>query len=90
MSEKYFPLKDDAWEDEMYSEIQKGDMVWFRDSSGAIGKGRTVMRGPAGWVVKSQVRGMPQVVQEDHNYLGHTPAKERELDHFGDFLYGDN
>ena len=78
------------WEDEMYSEIQKGDVVYFEDSSGSTGKGKAIMRGPAGWVIKSQYRGVPQVVQEDHNYLGHTPAKGREPDHFGEFLYGDS
>ena len=71
MSEKYFPLKDEAWEDEMYSEIHVGDTVWYRDSSGAVSKGRAMLRGPAGWVIKSQYRGTPQVVQEDENYLGH-------------------
>ena len=75
------------WEDEMYSEIQKGDVVYFEDSSGSTSKGKAIMRGPAGWVVKSQYRGVPQVVQEDHNYLGHTPAKDREPDHLGDFLH---
>ena len=90
MTEKYFPLKDEAWEDEMYSEIHVGDTVWYRDSSGAVSKGRAMLRGPAGWVLKSQYRGVPQVVQEDHNYLGHKPAKDREPDHLGDFLYGDS
>ena len=45
------------WTDEMYSEIQKGDTVYFKDASGSTGKGKAIMRGPAGWVVKSQYRG---------------------------------
>ena len=55
------------WEDEMYSEIKVGDTVWYEDSSGATSKGRAMMRGPAGWVIKSQYRGTPQVVMEDVN-----------------------
>jgi hypothetical protein len=81
--------RNNMWEDEMYSEIQKGDTVYFKDSSGSTGKGRAMIIGPAGWVVKSQYRGVPQVVQEDQNYLGHTPAKDREPDHFGEWLHGD-
>ena len=30
MSEEYFPLKDEAWEDELFDEIQKGDKVCTR------------------------------------------------------------
>ena len=90
MSERYFPLKDEAWEDELFDEIQKGDRVWYKNNVGQVCKAKAVMRGPAGWVIKSQYRGVPQVVQEDHNYLGHTPARGREPDHFGDFLYGDS
>ena len=78
------------WEDEMYSEIQKGDTVYFEDSSGSTGKGKAIMRGPAGWVIKSQYRGTPQVVQEDENYLGHKSVPHGKPDYFGDFLYGDS
>ena len=85
MSEKYFPLKDEAWEDEMYSEIHVGDTVWYRDSSGAVSKGRAMLRGPAGWVINIG-DGRPQVVNEGHNYCGHTPGKGREPDHLGHFL----
>ena len=85
MSEKYFPLKDEAWEDEMYSEIHVGDTVWYRDSSGAVSKGRAMMRGPAGWVIKCDHGA--QVVGEGHNYLGHKPARgERLDDYMGKFL----
>jgi hypothetical protein len=42
------------------------------------------MRGPAGWVLKCD--GHARVVNEGYNYLGHTPAKDREPDHLGNFL----
>ena len=77
------------WEDEMYSEIKIGDIVWYEDSSGATHKGRAMLRGPAGWVLKTEL-GLPQVVQEDENYLGHKSAPHGKPDYFGDFLYGDS
>ena len=77
------------WEDEMYSEIKVGDTVWYEDSSGATSKGRAMMRGPAGWVIKAQYRGTPQVVMEDVNYLGHKSAPHGKPDYFGDWLYGE-
>ena len=85
MSEKYFPLKDEAWEDELFDEIRKGDKVWYKNQQGQVCKGKAVMVGPAGWVISCD-HG-PQVVGEGHNYLGHKPAKgKRDDDYFGKFL----
>jgi len=86
MSERYFPLKDEAWEDELFDEIQKGDRVWYRNNVGQVCKGRAMLRGPEGWVLKTD-NGLPKVVNDGYNYLGHTPAKNRQPDHLGAFLY---
>ena len=73
------------WEDELFDEIQKGDKVWYENQQGQIHSGKAVMVGPAGWVINIG-DGRPQVVNEGHNYCGHTPAKGREPDHLGHFL----
>jgi len=85
MSERYFPLKDEAWEDELFDEIQKGDRVWYKNNVGQVCKGRAMLRGPEGWVLKTD-NGLPKVVNDGYNYLGHTPAKNRQPDHLGAFL----
>jgi len=72
------------WEDESFLEIQKGDKVWYENQQGQTCKGKAMMIGPAGWVLKTQ-NGV-QVVNEGYNYLGHTPVKGREPDHFGNFM----
>ena len=87
MTEKYFPLKDEAWEDELFDEIQKGDRVWYRNNVGQVCHGKAVMIGPMGWVIDIG-GGRPQVVNEGHNYLGHKKAKNRQPDHLGHFLNG--
>ena len=84
MTEEYFPLRDEAWEDELFDEIQKGDKVWYKNSHGQICTGKAMLLGPAGWVLKTA--NSPQVVNEGYNYLGHTPAKNRVPDHLGQFL----
>ena len=43
------------------------------------------MIGPMGWVC-DRGNGQPVVINEGHNYLGHTPAKNRQPDHFGHFM----
>jgi len=43
------------------------------------------MIGPMGWVC-DKGDGQPVVVNEGDNYLGHTPAKDRQPDHFGHFM----
>jgi len=54
---------------------------------GQVCKGKAVMQGPAGWVIDIG-GGRPQVVNDGYNYLGHTPAKNRQPDHLGEFLNG--
>ena len=73
------------WEDELFDEIQKGDKVYYENQQGQTCKGKAVMIGPMGWVINIG-GGRPQVVNEGHNYLGHTPAKMRTPDHLGHFL----
>ena len=85
MPERYFPLKDEAWEDELFDEIQKGDKVWYQNSHGQVCSGRAMLLGPAGWVLKIR-NGQPQVVNEGYNYLGHKPMKGRTPDYFGHFM----
>ena len=72
------------WTDELFDEIQKGNAVWYENKQGQTHKGKAVMFGPAGWVLKCD--GHVRVVNEGHNYLGHKPAKDREPDHFGKWL----
>ena len=85
MPEKYFPLKDEAWTDELFDEVQKGDRVWYENEQGQTCKGKALMIGPAGWVLQLP-NGQAQVVNEGYNYLGHKPAKDRQPDHLGHFL----
>jgi len=40
-----------------------------------------------GWVINIG-DGVPMVVNEGHNYLGHSKAKGRTPDHLGKFLHG--
>lgn len=61
------------WDDELFDEIQKGDKVFFENIQGQTCKGTAVMQGPMGWVVNTG-NGVPKVVNEGYNYLGHTPA----------------
>ena len=85
MPERYFPLKDEAWEDELFDEIQKGDKVWYRTAQGQVRSGKALMIGPMGWVLDTG--GVDQkVVNEGYNYLGHKPMKGRTPDHLGHFL----
>ena len=75
------------WTDELFDEIQKGDTVWYENDQGQTCKGKAVMVGPMGWVLNTG-DGVPKVVNEGYNYLGHKPAKDREPDHLGKFLNG--
>ena len=47
MTEKYFPLKDEAWEDEMFDEIQKGDKVWYENNVGQVCKACLLYTSPS-------------------------------------------
>ena len=87
MSERYFPLRDEAWTDECFDEIQKGDRVWYETAQGQILSGKAVMIGPMGWVLDTG-GGDPKVVNEGYNYMGHKPGKNSEPDHLGHFLNG--
>jgi len=73
------------WEDELFDEIQKGDKVWYENEQGQTCKGKAVMIGPMGWVLQLP-NGQAKVVNEGYNYLGHTPAKDREPDNFGHWM----
>ena len=43
MPEKYFPLKDEAWTDELFDEIQKGDRVCYENNVGQVCKAKALM-----------------------------------------------
>ena len=73
------------WEDELFDEIQKGDQVWYENEQGQTCKGKAMLLGPMGWVLKVR-NGQPKVVNEGYNYLGPTPMPGREPDHRGHFL----
>ena len=77
------------WTDEMFDEIQKGDKVWYcgTDEDTVHGPVKALMIGPMGWVC-DKGDGVPIVVNEGHNYLGHSKAKDRTPDHLGKFLHG--
>ena len=74
------------WQDETFSEIQIGDIVWYETPQGLQANGKAKIRGPNGWVLDT-VHGV-KVVNDGYNYLGHTPAKNRKPDHLGEFLHG--
>jgi hypothetical protein len=74
------------WQDETFSEIQIGDIVWYETPQGLQANGKAKIRGPEGWVLDT-VHGV-KVVNDGYNYLGHTPAKNRKPDHLGEFLHG--
>ena len=57
------------WEDELFDEIQKGDQVWYENEQGQTCKGKAMLLGPMGWVLKVR-NGQPKVVNEGYNYLG--------------------
>jgi hypothetical protein len=76
------------WTDECFSEIQKGDKVWYcgvNDDNILTGPAKAIMIGPMGWVC-DKGDGQPIVVNEGLNYLGHTEGKDRQPDHFGHFM----
>ena len=73
------------WQDELFDEIQKGDTVYYQSPQGETHKGKAVMQGPMGWVINIG-DGVPMVVNEGHNYLGHSKGKVRTPDHLGAFL----
>ena len=72
--------------DESFTEIQKGDKVYYFNAQLQEHSGKAVMVGPEGWIVNND--GVTIVVQEGNNYAGHTPGRGREPDHFGKWLNG--
>ena len=70
--------------DESFTEIQKGDKVYYFNAQLQEHSGKAVMVGPGGWVVNDD--GVTVVVNEGNNYAGHTEGKDREPDHLGAFL----
>ena len=73
------------WEDELFDEIQKGDKVWYETPQGQTNTAKALMIGPMGWVC-DRGNGQPVVINEGHNYLGHSEGKDRQPDHFGHFM----
>ena len=73
------------WEDELFDEIQMGDKVWYDTPQGQVHKAKAKFQGPHGWVC-DRGNGQPVVINEGHNYLGHSKAKNRMPDHLGKFL----
>ena len=76
------------WEDELFDEIQKGDRVYYENEQGQTCKGKAMLLGPMGWVLKIQ-NGQPMVVNEGYNYLGHKKMPGRTPDYLGQFLNSD-
>ena len=70
--------------DEAYSEIQKGDKVYYFNAQLQEHSGKAIMVGPDGWVVNDE--GVTVVVNEGNNYAGHTESKDREPDNFGHWM----
>ena len=70
--------------DEAFSEIQKGDKVYYFNAQLQECSGTAIMVVPAGWVVSCE-HG-PVVVNEGDNYAGHTPGKDRKQDFLGMWL----
>ena len=70
--------------DEAFSEIQKGDTVYYFNTRLQEHSGKAVMVGPEGWVIDNE--GTTVVVNEGNNYAGHTEGKDREPDNFGHWM----
>ena len=70
--------------DEAFSEIQKGDKVYYFNAQLQEHSGKAIMVGPDGWVVSDE--GTTVVVNEGNNYAGHTESKGREPDNFGHWM----
>jgi len=70
--------------DEAFTEIQKGDKVYYFNAQLQEHSGTAVMVGPAGWVISND--GVTVVVNEGDNYAGHTEGKDREPDNFGHWM----
>ena len=70
--------------DEAFTEIQKGDKVYYFNAQLQEHSGNAIMVGPDGWVVNDE--GVTIVVNEGNNYAGHTPGKDREPDNFGHWM----
>ena len=70
--------------DEAFSEIQKGDKVYYFNAQLQECSGNAIMVGPDGWVVNDE--GVTVVVNEGNNYAGHTESKDREPDNFGHWM----
>ena len=65
-------------------EQQLASSTLDENQQGQTCMGRAMLLGPAGWVLKT--KSGVQVVNEGHNYLGHTPRPGRTPDHLGHFL----
>ena len=70
--------------DEAFTEIQKGDTVYYFNERLQEHSGKAIMVGPAGWVISND--GVTVVVNEGDNYAGHTKGKDREPDNFGHWM----
>ena len=68
------------WEDVLFDEIQKGVKVWYENEQGQTCKGKAMLLGPMGWVLKVR-NGQPKVVNEGYNYLGHKKMPGRTPDY---------
>ena len=79
------PKLKEKWTDECFSEIQKNDKIFYETERGQTHTGKAVMMGPMGWVIDIG-HGIPKVVNEGYNYLGHCPGKKRSQDWLGKFL----
>ena len=60
------------WEDELFDEIQKGDQVWYENEQGQTCKGKAMLLGPMGWVLKVR-NGQPKVVNDCLLYTSPSP-----------------
>ena len=54
------------WEDELFDEIQKGDKVYYENEQGQTCKGKAMLLGPMGWVLKI-TNGQPKVVNDGYS-----------------------
>jgi hypothetical protein len=79
--------QNNMWQDELFDEIQKGDTVYYENPQGQTHKAKAIMQGPMGWVC-DRGQGQPVIINEGHNYLGHSKGRNRQPDHLGKFLNG--
>lgn len=60
------------WEDECFDEIEKGDLVYYKQENGSINKSIAHKLTFMGWILKNNV-----TVNDNDNYCGHSKQEHK-------------